>query len=114
MEKNNSEIKGKGRINTKNVNSKNECIVLSYPLTGIRDNEQAKTLANKIIEILPDDTDVKFSLSYSDWRGDSEKIALSVSIKACSSHKKAHVLKKEIDEYISRIGGQTTLDEVTN
>lgn len=111
MANKNSNVKGTGRISISKVNSKDQCILLSYSISGISDTEQAKTICNKITDLIPDDAEIKFILQQNDWRGDSEKIVLSTSIKACSSEKKAHTFKKEIDAYIKKIGGQTTLDE---
>jgi len=107
----NADVKGNGHINVTNVNSKNsQCIFLTYTLWGIENVEQAKTLTNKITDLVPD-VEMKFDLQQSDWRGDNEKTTLKIKIKDCRNEKKAHIYKEKIDEYIKKIGGQTTLDE---
>ena len=111
MANKNQDVKGNGHINVTNVNSQNsQCIFLTYTLHGIADLEHAKTICNKIMDLV--DVEVKFNVEQTDWRGDDEKTVLKVKIKDCRNEKKAHVYKASIDEFIKKIGGQTTLDEV--
>lgn len=110
MEKNNDIIKGKGHINVSNVNAiNNECITLTYTIWNFKSQNQVTEIKNGLYDLVKDE--VHFDLEVKNWNDDDEKLKLKVKVKACGSERKAHVIKKEIDQFIQKKGGQTTLDQ---
>ena len=109
MEKN-KEIKGKGHINVSNVNAiNNECITLTYTIWDFKSQQQVKEIKNGLYTLVKEE--VHFDLEVKNWNDDDEKLKLKIKVKACNSERKAHVIKKEIDEFVKQKGGQTTLDQ---
>ncbi len=103
-------LKGNGRINVSNVNAvSSECILLTYTIWNFKDQKQMTSIKNAIYDLVPGE--ISFDLELKDYTGDSEKVKLKAKIKSCRNEKKAHTIKKEIDQYIKQKGGQTTLDE---
>ncbi len=103
-------LRGNGHINVSNVNSINsECILLTYTVWNFKTESQIKTIRQKIYDLV--EGELSFELQISDWDGEEEKYKLKAKIKSCQKEAKAHKIKKELDEFIKKIGGQTTLDE---
>ena len=103
-------LKGNGRINVSNVNAVNsECILLSYTIWNFKDQKQMTSIKNGIYDLVQEE--ITFDMEIKDFTGDDEKVKLKVKIKSCKNEKKAHTIKSEIDQYIKKKGGQTTLDQ---
>ena len=103
-------LKGNGRINVSNVNAvSSECILLTYTIWNFKDQKQMTSIKNGIYDLVQEET--TFDMEIKDFTGDDEKVKLKVKIKSCKNERKAHTIKKEIDQFIKQKGGQTTLDE---
>ncbi len=103
-------LKGNGHINVSNVNAMNsECITLTYTVWNFKNDRQVAEVRQAIYDLVDDQ--VTFGKETKDWTGDEEKVKLKVKIRSCKNEKKAHTIKSEIDQYIKKKGGQTTLDE---
>ena len=105
-----SVLKGNGHINVSTVNAVNsECITLTYTVWNFKSPTQVQEVRNSIYDLVKDP--VSFDMEIKNWNEDEEKLKLKAKVKACHNEKKAHQIKKLIDEYIKKKGGQTTLDE---
>lgn len=110
MAKNNDIIKGNGHINVSNVNAvSKECITLTYTIWNFKTQKQVTDIKNGIYDLVQEE--VHFDLEVKDWDDDEEKLKLKIKVKACNSERKAHTIKKDIDQFIQKKGGQTTLDQ---
>jgi len=105
-----TKLKGNGHINVSNVNSVNsECILLTYTIWNFKDSKQITSMKNAIYDMI--DGDISFDLQVMDWTGEEERQKLKCKIKSCNKEKEAHKIKTQLDEFIRKKGGQTTLDE---
>lgn len=102
-------INGSGHIAVSKVNSKSECVLLTYTIWNFKDEKQLKSIKSGIYDLV--DEDISFDLRISDWLDDDEKFTLKAKVKSCHNEKKAHRIKMQIDQFIQKKGGQTTLDE---
>lgn len=106
-------LKGNGSISVSNVNAENsECITLTYTMRNFKSEKQVQEVKNSIYDFVKDP--VTFDLTVKNWNEDEEQLILKAKIRACGNERKAHNIKKQIDEYIHKKGGQTTLDQVAD
>ncbi len=104
-------LKGNGSISVSNVNAANsECITLTYTMRNFKSQKQVQDVRNAIYDLIKDP--IIFDLVVQNWNEEEEELILKAKVKACGNERKAHNIKKIIDEYISKKGGQTTLDQV--
>jgi len=106
------ESRTNGIISIPNVgSSKSECISLTYT---IRENLLSLENIRKVIEDMDKlhNEEPKITVTVSNF-GDStvEDFVLKYQVKSCGSESKARQIKDKLDEYVSKQGGQTTLDE---
>lgn len=103
-------LKGNGHINVSNVNAvDSECITLTYTMRNFKSQKHVTEVRNAIFDLVKDP--IMFDLEVKNWNEDEEQLILKAKVRACGNEKKAHTIKKQIDEYISKKGGQTTLDQ---
>lgn len=110
MASNNTVLKGNGHINVSNVNAvDSECITLTYTMRNFKSQKQVQDVRNSIYDLIKDP--IIFDLEVKNWNEENEQLILKAKVKSCGNERKAHNIKKLIDEYISKKGGQTTLDQ---
>ena len=103
-------LKGNGHINVSNVNAvDSECITLTYTMRNFKSQRQVEEVKNSIYDLIKDP--VTFDMEIKNWNEEEELLILKAKVRACGNERKAHTIKKQIDEYISKKGGQTTLDQ---
>lgn len=98
-----------GHINQSNVNHPNsECTTLTYSIKNIETLEKATELQEKLDDL--HDEDAVVNLEISDYNYEGESISMKYKVKTCDNPADAAKIKLKLDQYLKKIGGQTTLD----
>lgn len=104
-------LMGHGHINVSNVNSaKSECITFTYSTKNIPSLEDAKKL-KKAYDDISGESESGYEILIENAESKEQKISSKYKIKLCESEQDARDIKKELDGYVKRKGGQTTLTE---
>lgn len=102
-----------GSIAISNVGSDiSECITLTYSM-----KQHLKSLENinKIISEMDalHDEESKVTVTTTNYGTEDEDYMLKYQVKSCGNEKAARKIKQDLDLYVQKQGGQTTLDEGT-
>ncbi len=112
MAKKLKESKTNGAIAISNVgSSKAECITLTYSLKeNLKSLDNITKVRNEMDNLHSEESKVTVTISnFSDL--EVEDYQMKYQIKACGNEKLARKIKSDLDEYVHKQGGQTTLDE---
>ena len=104
-----TKMKGFGHINTSNVDSRSECITLTYSLKDVGTIDDAKNTIKKLDKLHHNNATCDISIA--DFGTKDEMLNIKYKIKACEGEGLARDIKSAIDLYLAKHGGQTTLDE---
>jgi len=102
-------MKANGHINTSNLLGKSECITLTYSIKDVGNPTKAKTLKTELDKISGEESVV--NLEMANISTEDEQTDMKYKIKLCDSDKIARDIKLKLDKYLTKKGGQTTLDE---
>lgn len=105
-------MKGYGHINISNVNSNmSECITLTYSIKDVGNQTKARKLKKELDDLTDADAG-SASIAITSIDTEDEKCDMKYQLRTCDSEKKAREYKGVIDKFLSKKGGQTTLDDV--
>ena len=106
------ESKTNGAIGISNVgSSKAECITLTYSLKeNLQSLENIMNVRNDMDAVHKEESKVTVTITnFSD--PEVQDFQMKYQIKACNNEKLARTIKADLDDYVNKNGGQTTLDE---
>lgn len=104
-----TELKSMGTISTSNVNNPNsECITLTYTITGLEKLAALARLGVELDELHNEQSTIDVEIK--DYGGGDFALKMKYKIKTCQDEKLAHNIKANLDKFLKRRGGQTTLD----
>lgn len=103
-------LKGYGHINVANVNSEtSECITLTYAIKHVGSVSKANQLKKELDDISGEESIA--SVEITNLGDKDEDVDMKYKVKTCDSEKRAREIKKDLDLYLKKKGGQTTLTE---
>ena len=103
-------MKAIGTISTSNVNHPTaECKQLTYTIKDIGEFEDAEPLGKELDKV-SEQTGI-IEVTVSNLGTDEEETNMKYKLKECGSEKMYHDIKKKLDLFLKKKGGQTTLDE---
>ena len=105
-------LSGHGNLTTSNVNSKSECITLTYSVKNIKTQKDISSLEAEFRELVEED--VNFDLEIKNHTSSEPEIVLKAKVKTCDNEERGHEVKEIFDKFLKKKGGQTTLDEEGN
>jgi len=104
-------LMGHGHINVSNVNSeKSECITFTYSTKNIPSLEEARKL-KKAYDDIAGEEQSGYEILIENAESKEQKISSKYKLKLCESESEARSIKKDLDQYVKKKGGQTTLTE---
>ena len=103
-------MKGLGTISCSNVNHPNsQCITLTYTIKDIGKFSDAKPLAKELNGVASEEGVVEVTVK--DLGTKDEQTDMKWKAKDCTDEAGLHTIKKKLDIFLKKEGGQTTLDE---
>ncbi len=104
-----ADIKAMGTISTSNVNNPNsECITLTYTISGVEDLEGVTKLQKQLDKCHNEDSRVDLEIKA--FGEEMQGLKMKYKVKTCDSEETAHNIKADLDAFLKKKGGQTTLD----
>jgi len=112
-EKPKPKLRGHGHINVSNVNSPNsECITLTYSIKNVGSVTKASQLRKELDDITGEES--KTQVEISNLGDQEETVDMKYKVKTCEHEARAREIKQDVDKFLMKKGGQTTLTETFN
>ena len=104
------DIKAMGTISTSNVNNPNsECITLTYTIQGLKNMKAIGILTGELDGLIGGE-ESHVDVEIKNLGEEYISYKMKYKVKTCDSEERAHDIKADLDKFLKKKGGQTTLD----